>query len=234
MRNDIAVRAVAALRAREAVFDAHSASVLELAGVGLPDGSVRFIAAGDRAAGGGECQAVGKLLHEPRDLTADAVERVAGDVVAIAVGRARQREHVAGGNVNRHVVEGRLHHAAGPAALVSRAHLLEAIRVRRGGKQERRKHPAAKEIGVERHRAQRHAGQDDVTLGAVLELGARFAANEGVGFRSGVLAAGHGFHDGGRAEHHVAGVEDPAGIGDRHLRAAADGGNYQIKFAEHL
>jgi hypothetical protein len=187
LRNNVAVRAVAALRTGEAVFDAHRAGVLQLARVGLPDRLVRLVVAGDRAAGRGERQAIRKFLHELFDFAADAVERMAGNIVAIAVGRAREHEHVAGGNVNRHVVERGLHHAAGPAALVGLAHLGVTVRVRRGGEQERRENLAAKEIRVERHRTQRHAGQDDAALRAVLEPGLRFAANECIGFSAAFL-----------------------------------------------
>ena len=121
---------------------------------------VRFVVAGDRTAGRGERQAIREFLDELFDFAADAVERMAGNIVAIAVSRAGERKHVAGGNVNRHVIECGLHHAAGPAALVGLAHLVVAVRVRRGGEKERRENPAAKEIGVERHRTQRHTSQD--------------------------------------------------------------------------
>src|SRR5208283_5352156 len=232
LRNNVAVRAVAALRTGEAVFDTHRAGVLQLARVGLPDRLVRLVVAGDRAAGRGERQAIREFLDEFFDFAADAVERMAGNVVAIAVGRAREREHVAGGNVDRHVVERGLHHAAGPAALVGLAHLFITIRVRRGGEQERRENPAAKKIGIEWHRAQRHAGQDDSALRAVLELRSRFATNERGGFSGGVLAAGDGLHHRCRPEHHVASVENSTGFRDRQFGTAADGGNYEIELTK--
>ena len=55
------------------------------------------VVAGHRAASRGERQAVGEFLHQPLDLAADALERMAGDVVAVAVGRAGEGEHVPGG-----------------------------------------------------------------------------------------------------------------------------------------
>ena len=68
LRDDVAVCAVAALRTGEAVFDAHRASVLQLARVRLPHGLVFLVTAGDRAASRGERQTVGKFLHQPARL----------------------------------------------------------------------------------------------------------------------------------------------------------------------
>ena len=65
-----------------------------------------------------------------------------------------------------------------------------------------------------------------------LNFGARFAANERVGFQRGVLAAGNGLHHRRRAEHHVAGVENSLGFRDRQFGPAADGGNHEVELAE--
>ncbi len=157
---------------------------------------------------------------------------MAGDVVAIAVGRATQHKHVFARNVNRHVVERRLHDAAGPTPLVGGPHLLVTIRVRRGRKQERRADRAAEERRLERHGAKGRAGQNRAALGPVLETRRFRALQIRVGFQRRVFATRHGLHHRRRTEHHVAGVEDPRASGDRQLGPVADGRNDHVEFAE--
>ena len=147
---------------------------------------------------------------------------MARDIVAVAVGRGANHRHVFGGDVDRHVIEGGLHHPASPAAFIGLTHLGVPVGVRRRRKEEGRPNLAAEELRLEGHRAKIQAPQHRVALGAVLDSGWLLVADERIGFQRGVLPGGDRFHHGRGAQDHIARIENALGLLERHLGPAAN------------
>lgn len=135
--NNVALRSIAALGARKAVFNTHGSRRFQFSRIRLPNSLVGLILSRDRSAGRGQCEPVREFPHQLPYFPANTVEFMTGDIVAVGIGRRTQHGHVFGGNMDRHLIKGGLHHPTGPTRRVCLAHLGITVRMRRRREQKR-------------------------------------------------------------------------------------------------